>query len=188
MKHRHRLLLSAIAAALASSALAADPVSITITMSPKDFPVLGMQGYNLSCGTSPTGLDQKWKVPAASQTAPTPFKISLQPADRWYCQAQIYEAAAEGAWSPILSFPVGTVVPVPTKRLITVDSKVYNTGSFDPASWRVRPNKLVGSIGLGKPCDATKPATGEFYRVPTASVTWLGSTRTSYPLAMCKLL
>lgn len=67
-----------------------------------------------------------------------------------------------------------------------VNTAVFNIGTFDVAQWKVRRNLVFGVVPLGTPCDATRPATDNYYVVPRDRVNFnMGRGTLNWPIALC---
>lgn len=156
-----------------------------------------LAGYRILHGASATSLTSTVDVPGAGVTS---YVLNaLTPGMKYFAVRSYNSAGAESANSNVASKNiVGAVssttksvafdaiqVPNPPTNLVAVETTAMNTGTFDPSQWKVKPNKVVGTVPLGTDCDETRPATGGWYRVPKWAVSWSGSLRTDYPLAKC---
>lgn len=160
-------------------------------------PLTNLAGYRILWGTSATALSNVVEVPGAAVT--THVIDNLTSGTKYFAVRSYNAAGAESVNSNVASKAiVGSVssttksvafdavqVPNPPTNLVTVETTAMNTGVFDPSQWRVKPNRVVGTVPLGTDCDETRPATGGWYRVPKWAVSWSGSIRTDYPLAKC---
>jgi hypothetical protein len=156
-----------------------------------------LAGYRIVYGTSSTTMTNTVQIANAGTT--TYIVDNLTPGPKYFAVRSYNSAGAESVNSNVANKTiVGSVssttksaafdavqVPNAPTNLVAVETTAMNTGTFDPSQWRVKPNKVVGTVPLGTDCDETRPATGGWYRVPKWAVSWSGSIRTDYPLAKC---
>jgi hypothetical protein len=161
-------------------------------------PLTNLAGYRILWGTSATALSNTIDVPGAGVS--TYVIDNLTSGTKHFAVRSYNGHGVESVNSNVASKAiVGSVssttksvafdavqVPNPPTNLVTVETTAMNTGVFDPSQWRVKPNRVVGTVPLGTDCDETRPATGDWYRVPRWAVRWSGSLRTEFPIARCR--
>ncbi len=175
----------------------ASAATVTLTCIPPtqntdNTPITVPLSYKVYWGVTPTALTDVmvWPGPACVGSVgvrdPAPG-ISLNYYFAVTAVAAGMESAKSNAVVKVVATPLATPNPPGLVLIVRAGAQVFNTGTFDPKVWAVKPNKLYGTVLADVKCDESKPAAGGYYRIPTTAVKWANPlARTPYPMAKCE--